>query len=366
MLKIAVITRHAITNYGSLLQAMATQKVFEGLGFDCEIIDYVRTQENYRNIEKSLLKTKKEWNNSLLKKSLYLLLRQPESLFAGKRFEMFRLKYLKLSERYTNLEELKERPPEADLYVTGSDQVWGPVEDGTYDEAYTLSFTKEKKISFAASFGHAELTDSTRTYYKNRLTEYSHITVREDSAVVALRSIGIESRQILDPTLILNASFWNRLLKPIKMRKYILVYQIHNNKKLDRYAKNVSKLKGLPLVRVSAYFHQIVRPGRLVLCPEVDTFLSYIKNAECLITDSFHGTTFAINFNIPFVEILPNNNTETRNKNILNLTGLSDRILDNEEDYELVDKKIDYSYTNNILELERKKSLRLLEKMISE
>ena len=91
-------------------------------------------------------------------------------------------------------EELKERSQEANLYVIESNQIRESVEDGAYDEAYTLSCSKKKKISFATSFGYAELTDSIRPYYKNRLTEYNHITVREDSTVVALRSIGIESQ----------------------------------------------------------------------------------------------------------------------------------------------------------------------------
>ena len=84
--------------------------------------------------------------------------------------------------------------------------------------------------------------------------------------------------------------------------------------------------------------------------PEIGQFLSYIKHAECLITDSFHGTAFAINFHTPFVEVLPDNNTGTRNMSILKMTGLTDRILTNVNDTALAERKIDYTEEKSIIQ----------------
>lgn len=83
-----------------------------------------------------------------------------------------------------------------------------------------------------------------------------------------------------------------------------------------------------------------------------------------MVTDSFHGTAFAINFNTPFVEVLPNNKTGTRNMSILKLTGLSDRILTDDENITLAKKRIDYSGANQIIEEKRKESLSVLKNMI--
>lgn len=105
-MKIAVITRHAITNYGSLLQALATQITIEKLGYECETVNYIRTDESYKNHEKTLLKRKTEWNRNPIKKFVYLLLRQPESYLAGKKFEHEQERYLKLSKLYASQEEL--------------------------------------------------------------------------------------------------------------------------------------------------------------------------------------------------------------------------------------------------------------------
>lgn len=365
-MKVAVITRHAITNYGSLLQAMATQHVIETMGHECEIIDYIRGDESYFQHEKTLLKSKPKWNKSLVRRFVYLGFRQPESVITGIKFERERSKFLKLSKRYTDAKQLLDDKPIADVYLTGSDQVWGPVGSGTYDSSYCLSFTDEldKRVSYAASFGHVRNKEGLREYYKKWLSRYDCVTVREDSAVAMLREMELDAKQVLDPTLLLDESYWGQYLKPVPYKKFVLVYQLHNDKRVGQYAQKVAKAKGIPLVRISASFHQIVREGKFKWEPEIAEFLSYIKYAECIITDSFHGTAFAINFNRPFVEILPNNDTETRNISILKMTGLLDRILYDIDDIELAERQIDFSYANQILALRRIESLNLLRKMI--
>ena len=365
-MKAAVITRHGISNYGSLLQAMATQQVIEDLGHTCEIIDYIRNDESYMQHEKTLLKRKPEWNDNPVKRMMYLAVRQPAGIAAGKCFEKAKKKYLKLSKRYTTGEQLVRDRPKADVYITGSDQVWGPVENGSYDSSYCLSFTEEsdRRIAYAASFGHTDMTPELENYYKKWLSRYESIAVREDSAVEILRNMGIQAVQVLDPTLLLDASYWSRYTQPIREGKYLLIYQLHNDRRLDEYAEKAAASTKLPLIRISASLHQISRKGKFVWLPETGQFLSYIKNAECLITDSFHGTAFAINFHTPFVEVLPDNNTGTRNMRILKMTGLTDRILTNVNDTALAERKIDYTEADRILADKRKESLGILRSMI--
>lgn len=366
LMKVAVITRHAITNYGSLLQAFATQQVIENLGYECEIIDYVRDDESYAQHERTLLARKSEWNHNPIKKIIYLALRQPESVASGRRFEREQKKYLHLTKRYSSLEQLIKDKPIADVYMTGSDQVWGPVENGSYDSSYCLSFTNniDKRIAYAASFGRIDLSSEMENYFAKWLERYKFICVREDSAVRLLKDWGLDAVQVLDPTLLLDENFWHQYTKPIKVKDYVLVYQLHNNKRVGAYAKKVAESMRLPLIRISSSFHQISREGKFAWCPSVGEFLSYIKNAKCLITDSFHGTAFAINFHTQFVEVLPNNNTGTRNASILKLTGLSDRILEKDDDIELAEKLIDFSKTEQLIAEKRSESIKLLTQMI--
>lgn len=365
-MKVAVITRHAIINYGSLLQAFATQQVIENLGHECEIIDYIRDDESYAKHELTLLARKPEWNDSLIKKIVYLALRQPESIASGKKFEREQKKYLHLTKRYTCLKQLVNNKPKADVYMTGSDQVWGPVENGSYDSSYCLSFTNnaDKRIAYAASFGRTDLSSETHDYFIKWLERYKFICVREDGAVKLLKRWGLDAVQGLDPTLLLDGNFWHRYMNPIKANDYVLVYQLHNDKRVGAYAKKVAESMGLPLIRISSSFHQVFREGRFIWCPSVGEFLSYIKNAKCLITDSFHGTAFAINLHTQFVEVLPNNNTGARNISILRLTSLSDRILDKDDDINLAEKLIDFSKTEQIIAEKRRESIELLKQMI--
>lgn len=367
-MKVVVITRHAITNYGSLLQAFATQRIIENLGHSCEIIDYVREDETYRNHEKTLLARKPEWNRNPLKKMAYLALRQPESIVSGKRFASERNRYLNLTKRYISKEQLTQDKPVADVYMTGSDQVWGPVEDGSYDSTYCLSFTNDSdiRIAYAASFGRADMSPKLKDYFKKWLDRYKCIGVREDSAVKLLDEIGVEAVQVLDPTLLLSKELWSYYMTPVKAQSYVLIYQLHNDKKIGAYARKVADIMKLPLIRISPSFHQISREGKFVWCPSMGEFLSYIKNAKCVITDSFHGTAFAINFHTPFVEVLPNNSTGTRNISILKMTGLSNRILETDDDVALAKKPIDFSKVEHILAEKRIKSIEQLKRMIED
>ena len=143
-----------------------------------------------------------------------------------------------------------------------------------------------------------------------------------------------------------------------------MIYQIHNDHKLNIYAKAFAKKTGLKLIRVSPIFHQIKRGGKFVYLPDIGEFLSLIKNAKYLITDSFHGTAFAINFNTQFIEVLPNTGTSSRNQSILELTGLQDRVLTDLTDFRFMKENIDFSNINKIVEENRKFALEYLKQML--
>ena len=98
--------------------------------------------------------------------------------------------------------------------------------------------------------------------------------------------------------------------------------------------------------------------------PQLSDFLTYINNAAYIVTDSFHGTAFAINFNTPFVTLMPKTGTSARNISLLELTGLTGQIAKDAEDFHVLDKKVDFSKANEVLELERKRSIDILKSMI--
>lgn len=363
---IKVITRHAPSNYGSLLQSIATITILERLGHTCEIIDYIRDDEHGLKAVITSLNGKQGWNGNPLKKLAYIAFRYPEEKTAEIKFSRMRKKYLKLTGRCRTHEDLKQL--DADVFMTGSDQVWGPTLNGRYDEAYFLSFvTGKPRTAYAASFGRTDFTPQILAEYKKLLSTYSGIAVRENSAVDLLTQMGIPcAGQVLDPTLLLTGEEWSKRIKRNIEGKYVLVYQLHNNPVLTDYALRFARHTGLPLYRISPTFHQIRRGGKFIYLPDLDEFLSYIKNCTYFLTDSFHGTAFALNFNKQFIEILPNNKTGSRNQSILQLTGLTDRILTDFNDFSMADKVIEYTSVNNILAKERQKSIAILKSLLSD
>lgn len=369
-MNIKVITRHGPTNYGSLLQSIATQRVLEQLGHDCQIIDYQREDERGLKMIETQVACKPEWARNLLKKLAYIAMRYPTEIHAQLRFDRMRREYLKMTARCTTHKELTQL--EADVFMTGSDQVWGPTMCGVYDPAYFLSFVNDhtRKVAYAGSFGRTDFIAEILEEYKSLLERYDAITVRENSAVETLNKMGLSCRgQVLDPTLLLTAEEWDREMKvdaqPLPVKgKYVLVYQIHSDKNLNDYAIRFARHTGMPLYRVSAYMHHANRGGKFVYCPDVRKFLALVKNCTYFVTDSFHGTAFALNFNKDFIEILPNNKTGSRNQSILQLTGLTGRIVTDYQDFSIAQKEIDYTRVNRIFEQERKKSLSLLTEML--
>ena len=216
---VKVITRHAPSNYGSLLQSIATQTVLEHLGYECEMIDYQRKDERGIRMVLNQVSRKKDFS-SPLKKLFYIIIRYPVEKYAQCRFDRMRNRYLKMTKRCTTPEDLSRL--KADAFMTGSDQVWGPVITGMYDAAYFLQFATggAKRLSYAASFGKTNFDAATTGAYQQMLASYDKVTVREDSAVQMLESWGAKNccGQVLDPTLLLNVDEWTDLLVDEEMQ----------------------------------------------------------------------------------------------------------------------------------------------------
>lgn len=368
---INVITRHAPTNYGSLLQAIATQRVIMNLGHECRIINYIPKCETGVRMAITQLERKTKWRRNPIKKAIYLMVAEPETLLMERKFLAMRKKYLLMGPCCATTGELKKLYAEKkdEVFLTGSDQVWGPISTGHYDPTYFLDFVPKssRKLAFAASFGKTIFDEQTLKEYRVLLKKYDSLAVRENVAVELLKKMDISAKQVLDPTLLMDADAWSEYVKPMKKpEKYVLVYQIHANSDLDHYAVKFAEKAELPLLRVSPLLHQAKRSGKFVYCPDISGFLDLVKNATYLVTDSFHGTAFAINFNTQFVEVLPNTGTSSRNQSILELTGLTDRIVRDLNDFSYIDQEIDFKEANEKISTSRIESIRILEEMLAE
>jgi hypothetical protein len=365
-MKISIITLQNIRNYGSVLQALATQKVFEDLGCEVEFFNYFKPSTS--TISKRLRRWTKGF--SLIKKIIYSAILIPSFVKEERIFKSFIAKYLKVQkQRVSVLDDFKKLPMTSDVYCTGSDQTWNSSwNDGVLPELF-LSFVPQgkRKIAYAASFGKTHLDEAEIIKTKELISSYFAVSVRESSAVNIVKKLGKEATLVLDPTLQVSPDFWLEIfnIKICKKKEpYVLIYQLNSNKDFDKYAKIFAKKKGLKLVRFCIRHYQAIRCGKPMIMPNVEDFVRLIANASYVITDSFHATAFSINLNTDMICIYPHE-FGGRIQNILQLTGLQNRHLTNFDDFNIADQPVDFARTNKILEHERVKGWSFLRKALA-
>jgi len=360
-MKISIITLHKVFNYGSVLQTYATKLFFEGLGYETEIIDYL--PKKWQN--KALF-----WDiavsRGFIKDSIYRCLRAGSVFIKKRTFWKFLKRNTQLTNCYKTIEELDKCCPVADIYCTGSDQVWNSSYCGI-DKAFYLRFVKNdtKKISFAASIGKTELPESEAKIVKEYLSEYSLVTVRENSAVKLLDSIGIKSELILDPTLQIEKEHWISLASKrlIKDRYLILMLLYNEDNNATEYARKIADEKGLKLVKISWELKKPPLVDILMTHRKPEDFLSLFYYADYVVTNSFHGLAFSINLNKQF-SVIKRNEFNSRIDSLLEFTGLTERMVDYNLDMSIVDKVIDYNKVNDILNNERIKNQKIIRESI--
>jgi len=317
-MKLGLMTIFQVPNLGSVLQTFATQTILQKAGHECDVINYI-----YPNHWHFAHGTPKP---SILKKRVKKLLWDLGLNFKkyDRGIEIFRLTRLNLTRRYADWEDLAyEDWSEYDALITGSDQVWNS-RFTKGDSAFMLSYTNcIKKISIASSFACTRLPLDMIEKYRRHLSAYSAISVREKSGIEILSNqlhISCPSSVILDPTLLLSGEEWAsemQLKKTSRYGKYLLLYVMdyafEPRPQILEIAANMQKRYGCDsIITFSGGKSPEVRKLKAihVEVTSVEDFLSYVKNAEVVVTSSFHGTSFALNFSKPLISVYPKKNDE--------------------------------------------------------
>lgn len=341
---IAIITIHKINNYGSVLQAYAFQKVCEDLGYTTHIIDYTFPNEWHQN-NKYVTAGDTQPNEPRWIKMLYAkaLIRQHKGIAS------FVQKYQHLTEKtYLSPEELKQNPPHYDVYITGSDQLWSP-RHCNGDPAFMLQFAPNDalKISYAASIGTNAIPYELKPLYTELLGRYKHIAVRENSGKEIIRAItGKDATVVLDPTLLLNKDEWNKIAAPKRQFKkqyilcYFLNYTFNSFPFVDDFTEYMQKQTGYEIVRVARPPHKMFIPHthyKVGASPE--EFLALVRDAEMVLTTSFHGTAFAVNYDKPVFTIVKDRNaSDSRQISLMRNLGLDQQVLSISDEFPSKDK----------------------------
>lgn len=381
MKKIALVTCYFQYNYGSMLQAYATQKICEDWGLPCENINIEKLKSG---IEKRKIKFYlKQINNPqivtgtifrICKKALYKRLFKKalgRSLdIRNEKFRQFINERFILSIPFDSREKLAEACVNYSTVLVGSDQLWLPSNiDADY---YTLTWVPDEvnKVSYATSFGISFLPENLRVKTKDFLSRFNYISVREESGKkIVHECAAIDVPVVCDPTLLFTSEEWMCVQKAerIVAEKYILCYFLGNNTEDRGFAKRLREKTGYKLVAL-LYLDEYIKtdsdyadytpfdigPGEL---------LNLIRNAEYIVTDSFHGSVFSILYKKVFFTsrrirkegIL---NTNSRLDSLFTLLGIEGRVIEGSENIdECLNKSIDYESVYSKLTIVREQSL---------
>ena len=290
-MKIGILTFHWATNYGAVLQAYALQSFLTKLGHDVRIIDYQPLTYEKRFFQ--CFKTKRPW---LIKKNLI-------EFYKEQPFIAFRKKYLKLTTRYHSLQELKGNPPECDVYICGSDQIWNPSftkgGEGQPTTSYFLDFGNKKtiRIAYAVSFGCTEYQEEIKRIVSPVLTKFNAISVRENSGCEIVRNMGVDNVSLMpDPTLLLTAQAYNEISDgSMPHQPFNFFYAIQDRQlaieKMENYFRHKFPER---VISTRAFKYSMI---------DLRQWLSLIKAARSVVTNSFHGIVFSIIYRKPFIAV---------------------------------------------------------------
>ncbi len=350
-MKIKTITCHNVDNHGADLQAYALMKYLKSLGNDVEIIDY--RPEYFKHFRPFVCSTPK-YSANLILKFAYICAKFPDRVKAYIKykkstrkasFEDFRLKYYTTTEIYKSFEELKKNPPEADLYIAGSDQIWNTMMNNGRDPAFYLQFAKENAVTaaYAASFSVSELPQELKPQIKQRIERLDYVSVREKSAIGILENLGIHNaKSVLDPVFLLNKEQWHKIEADVDFdESYILVYDFEGTEEVKNFATEYAKKHNVKIY--SLYNNAYCDKSFEVYGP--DMFLSLIKNADFVLSNSFHATAFSLIYEKEFCVIKRLEGINSRMIDLLDSVGISGRIVS--EYRELA--KTDYSAVKELL-----------------
>lgn len=359
-MKIGILTFHRAENYGAVLQAYALCEVLRQCSHLPEVIDFrAKSIED----EYQLLSTNGSTMLQRMKRLLGSVLRYPTHKKRKRYFNAFVRQHLPVSMPIYK-EDIVKLADTYDAYITGSDQVFNTDITKNDAGAYTLDFVSNphKKYSYAASFGKTSLTETECSIFKDYLKDFEQISVREQSGVNLVKDIlGREALVHLDPTLLLTREQWTSLCSANTVNgEFILLYVILPLDWIYGYTEQLSMRFRIPVICLNGSLKQRLQYRRFRYVDDASPamFLSLFNNAAYVVTSSFHGTVFSLQFRKQFITMLPEKNERNdRMRSLLEKLNLSERMVVQRDCISDIGASIDWNGIEASLDCERKRSM---------
>lgn len=374
MKKLCLVTYYG-NNYGGCLQAYAMQRYLKKMGYEVEILSY----ENHLFPPKYKMIWKKIKSASHVRR--YLRRRKiihnnyANEKVRSKAFDVFREKYLELSDKeYMYLSNEKNEFDKYDVIIAGSDQIWNPTFYGCCHPVYYLAVVPDdkRKISYASSIGLSQIPKKYQADFKKYLKRLDRISVREKIGVKLVKEIAEkEAKWVLDPTLLLTKDEWLELPSQIQTtEEYVFCYLFNDFEYVAEIKEWIRNNYGLKIISFPFSTRELESSDEKIFDASPAEFISFIKNAKFVLTDSFHATALSINFNVPFFvlerqQVSYSANMNSRIYSILEMTLLQKQMI-NKQNYKskLWSLNLDFTTANQVLYKKRKEALQFLKEAI--
>ena len=344
------------TNYGSALQTWALHQAIKKLGYTPVLVDYcpdILADKDPLNPFGNM------WDKDAESKRM-VELTMPAIRINYDKFERFyreeftRTKMKYTSENFNDVVSFEK----IDGFVCGSDTIFCPDEFG-FDDGYYANFNvmKGKSVAYAASFGDPHFNEKTYKMLNERIINFQALGIREPKMIPYLiQHTNCPVQRVLDPTLLLTADEYNPITNNTNEEKYLLLYSRRYSPNMEAYAERLAKKNGWNIIDISLRAINAERGHKMAYDAGVEEFLGLVKNAEYVVTNSFHGMIFSVQFERPFV-IFSREQCDNKISELLQIFNLNDRILVTGD--ELFDK-IDYDDVHKRIADARKESLAFL------
>ena len=353
------------TNYGSALQSWALQQAVDRLGagrWESVLLDYcpdVLRDKDKRNPIAHMWDTDEEARR-MCALSLPAIRENADKFdaFYGTRFR--KTKHTYTSENFDHV--IAEEA--LDGFVCGSDTIFCIDEFGGFDNGYYANYPcmRDRSVAYAASFGDSRFTEDSYAVLRRRLQNFLAIGLRETAMVPFAEScVRVPVRRVLDPTLLLSAEDYAPITAPRReARPYLLLYARRHNPGMSAFAEKLAEENGWEIVEISLRAVNAER-HRMFYEAGVEEFLSLVKHAQFVVTNSYHGMIFSIQFQKNFL-VFTREQCDTKIRELLELLGLSQRLMP--ADGKDVPAGVSYAGVEKKIEAEAARSTRFLKQAL--
>lgn len=332
------------TSYGAVLQAYSLSRTLKAL-FPEDLVMVVKYQSPTTKLNMSVFGRKATNPLTNVLWNFFASFRYRQLKHRFNLFEVFRNQHFQFTQLYDDHRLMVASPPQLDVHISGSDQVFNPRKPAR--DVFYLNFEKgqSRKVAYAPSFGISEFTEEEMKYIRHCLSDFDFLSCREESGAMFMSDLlDREVSTVIDPVFLTPANEWEKIAKaPYTKERYVFIFSLMKASSLLRIARKLPKeYSDCKIIVLSPHDWRFYTRCKHIYNPGPREFVGLIRNAELVLTDSFHGTAFSILFHKKFYTYISQPKYGSRIISLLGSLALDDRVLHSSDSIPTAYHVVDY------------------------